>query len=139
MPAAVRVDGMSAAVSAALGEPVPLSLASCSRWPDRGTCSQACLCQIEAAPAEGIVRTMLVDWEAGDPCARCGRIIGAVHWVEHEPALLTPGRETVEWRDPAPENLASQTYRRVCWRCHAASACRHRFPGFRPERPSTAT
>ncbi len=132
MPAAVRVDGRHAAASSAIGEP-DLRLSECSRWPERKGCGQACLSQIEAAPAECFVRTMLVDWYRGSSCGICNREIGEVHWLEYKPALLTPDRKTVEWEDVTPENLAEvlATYQRVCWRCHVVHAWRDRFPGFR--------
>lgn len=140
MPAAVHVDGGHAAASASIGE-IDLRLASCSRWPERGRCGQACLAQIEAAPPECVVRTTLVDWYQGAACGICGREIGEVHWVEYKPALLTPERKTIEWEDVTPETLAEvlRTHRRVCWRCHVVNAWRDRFPGFRSDEPSTQT
>jgi hypothetical protein len=140
MPAAVRVDGLHVASSCAIGEP-DLRLSECSRWPERRHCGQACLSQVEAAPAECVVRTMLVDWYRGASCAICSREIGEVHWVEYKPALLTPDRKTVEWEDVTPETLAQvlATHQRVCWRCHVVNAWRERFPGFRGEPTSEQT
>jgi hypothetical protein len=140
MPAAVRVDGGRAAGSASIGE-LEVRLSACSRWPERNGCGQACLSQIEAAPADCVVRTMLVQWYQGADCAICGREIGEVHWVEYEPALLTPGRKTVEWEDVTAENLAEvlATCQRVCWRCHAVHAWREKFPGFRADATSPQT
>jgi hypothetical protein len=114
-------------------------LASCSRWPERNACGQKCLSQIEAAPVECVVRTMLADWYQRAACGLCGREIGQVHWVDYKPALLTPDRRTVEWEDVPPENLALvlATHQRVCWRCHVVNAWREKFPGFRADGPST--
>jgi hypothetical protein len=136
-PAAVRVDAAHVAGSAAIGE-LEVRLASCSRWPEKNGCGQHCLSQIEAAPAECVVRTMLVEWYQGASCAVCHRDIGTVHWVEHEPALLTPDRKTVEWEQVTPENLARvlATHQRVCWRCHIVHAWRAKFPGFRDDAPT---
>ena len=130
-PAAVEVDRARAAFSAAIGEP-DLRLASCSRWPERRDCGQPCLSQVEAAPAECLVKTMLVEWYRGTSCALCGTEIGEIHWVEHKPALLTPERKTVEWDEISPESLPAvlATHQRVCWNCHLTSAFRERFPGF---------
>jgi hypothetical protein len=135
-PAAVKLDIVHATGSAARGE-LELRIRSCSGWPERRQCGQTCLAELAAAPAECVVRTTLVDWYRGGTCAVCGGGIGEVHWVEHEPALLTPGRETVEWRDVSPENLAAvlATHRRVCWKCHASRALRQRLPGFVVEEP----
>ena len=127
---AVGVDLRHAGVTTAIGEP-ELRIASCSQWPERRACGQTCLSQIESAPAECVVRTMLVDWYEGSDCALCGKAIGKIHWVEHKPALLTPGRETVEWNAVTPEALARvlATHRRVCWRCHVSNSLRERLPG----------
>jgi hypothetical protein len=129
-PAAVGVDLLHAGVTTAIGEP-ELRIASCSGWPERQTCGQPCLSQIEAAPAECVVRTMLVDWYEGSHCAICGKAIGKIHWVEHKPALMTPGRETVEWNAVTPEELPRvlATHQRVCWTCHIANSARERLPG----------
>ncbi len=138
MPAAVKVDGAHVAATSAIGEP-DLRLAACSRWPERERCGQECLAQIEAAPAECVVRTMLVDWYQGSACALCGRDIGEIHWVEHKPALLTPDRRTVEWDEVPPETLRQvlDTHQRVCWNCHIANSFRERFPGLVTDRRSS--
>ena len=133
-PAAVRVDIRRIMASSSIGEP-DLRLGACSRWPERGRCGQDCLAQVHEAPARSVVRTMLVEGYRDGWCERCGKVIGRVHWVEHEPALLTPNRRTVEWDELSPEQIASvnATHQRVCWRCHLSSAMRERFPGFRGE------
>jgi len=128
-PAAVEVDTWHAALTAPLGEP-GLRLRDCSRWPERQDCGQQCLRQIETAPADCLVRTMLIKWYEGTSCAFCGKAIGPIHWVDHKPALLTPGRKTVEWDDVPPEKLpgALATHLAVCWNCHIAESFRARFP-----------
>ena len=138
MPAAVRVDGRHLAGSAAIGEP-DLRLSDCSRWPERRGCGQACLSQVQAAPAECVVRTMLVEWYQRAACAICNREIGQIHWVEYRPALLTPDRKMVEWEEVTPETLPQvlATHQRVCWRCHLVNEWRDRFPGFRGEPASS--
>ncbi len=140
-PAAVRVDASRIMASSGIGEP-DLRLGSCSRWPERKLCGQPCLAQIEAAPAECVVRTMLVDWYQNASCGLCGKDIGEIHWVEHKPALLTPDRKMVEWEEISPEQIAQvmATHQRVCWRCHVSNSMRERFPGFQPEHaPSRAS
>ncbi len=138
LPAAVELDRAHVAASTSIGEP-DLRLASCSRWPERQSCGQECLAQVEAAPAECLVRTMLVEWYQGSACALCGREIGEIHWVEHKPALLTPDRRTVEWDEVTPESLPRvlATHQRVCWNCHVANSFRERFPGLVTDRPSS--
>ena len=138
LPAIVRADVAGAAASAVIGD-VDLRVSSCSRWPEREDCSQRCLSQIEAAPPECVLRSVLLDWDRRADCGVCGREIGEIHWVEYEPALLTPQRKTVEWERATPQNLTEvlQTHRRVCWGCHVGNAWRDRFPGFRADQPTT--
>ena len=129
-PAAVRLDVGHAVRSGATGE-ADLRVRSCSHWPERRECGQTCLEELSSAPAECLIKTTLVEWYRGSTCALCDKDIGEVHWVEHRPALLTPGRETVEWNTTAAEDLPGllATHQRVCWRCHVSNALRDRLPG----------
>lgn len=138
-PAAVRLDIAHAAATAA-SDKNELRVRTCSRWPERQECGQQCLAEISAAPAECMVKTTLVEWYRGSTCALCGREIGEVHWVEHKPALLTPGRETVEWSEVPAEHLPRilATHQRVCWNCHVSNALRERLPGLAIEHESGA-
>jgi hypothetical protein len=137
-PAAVRVDWGLIMASSGIGEP-DVRIGSCSRWPEQSQCGQRCLSQIEAAPAECVVRTTLVQWYQGSSCAICNREIGEVHWVQYKPALLTPNRKMVEWAQVTPETLPEvlSTHQRVCWRCHVVDTWRERFPGFQGDRASS--
>jgi len=135
-PAAVKLDVVHATQTAASDE-IELRVRSCSRWPERQGCGQQCLQELAAAPAECLVRTTLVEWYRGSTCALCGRDIGEIHWVEHKPALLTPGRETIEWNAVAAEDIQRllATHQRVCWSCHVSNALRERLPGLVIEQP----
>jgi uncharacterized protein YbaR (Trm112 family) len=135
-PAAVKLDIAHATKTGASGE-IELRVRSCSRWPERQGCGQPCLEELAAAPAECLVKTTLVEWYRGSTCALCGGAIGKVHWVEHKPALLTPGRETVEWNQVSAENIPRMlaTHQRVCWNCHVSKALRERLPGLPIEQP----
>jgi hypothetical protein len=141
-PAAVRLDVGHALRSGALGE-TELRVSSCSHWPERLQCGQGCLEELASAPAECLVKTTLVDWYRGSSCALCSKDIGELHWVEHRPALLTPGRETVEWSTVSPGRFpyVLATHQRVCWTCHvsnASNALRERLPGLTAETEPTA-
>ena len=87
--AAVGVDAEHAAFTGAWGR-ADLRLRECSRWPEREGCGQECLRQIEAAPADCLVRTILTRWYGGKSCALCGRPLGEIQWLEHRPALRSP-------------------------------------------------
>lgn len=127
--AAVEVDAMTAAISAPYGKP-DLRLDSCSLWPEREGCGQACLAQIEAAPEACLLRTILTDWYQGKTCAFCGKPFGDIRWLDHKPALLGRETVTVEWREVAPELVVSvlASHRPVCWDCHVAETFRREHP-----------
>ncbi|HTT63320.1 MAG TPA: hypothetical protein VMG35_15805 [Bryobacteraceae bacterium] len=129
-PAGVVVDTGYAVLTTLEGK-TDLRLKSCSRWPERQDCGQACLQQIEAAPEDCLVRHILTQWYEGKKCALCGKPIGEIHWADHKPALLNADHRTVDWRDvPAadvPDVLA--THQAVCWNCHIVN----RMVGEHPE------
>jgi hypothetical protein len=134
---AVEVDARHAAVTAVAGAP-ELVLTNCTRWPERAGCHQDCVRQIEHAPGECLVRTMLAEWYAGKSCAFCGRAFDVIHWADHKPALLTPDRRIVEWAEVAPEKVpdALATHRPVCWNCSVAETFRTEHPELVTDRNS---
>jgi hypothetical protein len=136
--AAVEVDARHAAISAALGKPC-IRLRDCSRWPERRDCGQECLRQIEVAPSDCLLRTILTRWYAGKVCALCGKTIGEIDWIGHKPALMDASQRTFEWHEFDPEEIPEvlATYTPVCWNCHIAETFRRQFPDLvvnRPER-----
>jgi len=138
-PAGVQVDAGHAAATA-LGAAPQLRLSTCSRWPEKAGCGQECLRQIEASPEDCLVRNILVSWYARKNCAMCGKPIGEIHLVEQKPALLTPERVTVEWREVAPEKLLGvlETARPVCFSCHLATTFARQHPDLAIDRSRPA-
>jgi hypothetical protein len=128
-PAAVELDAARAARSEMLGN-VEYRLQSCTRWPEREGCGQECLAQIEAAPEDCLVRTMLTKWYRGATCALCGRDIGEIRWSEHKPALMSPDRKTMVWDEVPAQTLpwVLATHYRICWDCHIAESFRASHP-----------
>lgn len=117
-PAGIRVNATHVLFSAMEGRH-DLRLSSCSRWPERQSCGQQCLTQVEASPEDCLVRNILLAWYRGKDCALCGKPIGEINWPDHKPALLGADRKTVEWRQIAPQDLADTlaTHQPVCWNC----------------------
>lgn len=117
-PAAVELALWRAAFAAAFRVPA-LGLRTCSVWHGRPVCGQECLKQIEAAPEESLVRTILTKWYQGRQCAACGRELGEIHWRLRQPCLVSPELEFVEWKDIRPEKIpdALKTHQPVCWTC----------------------
>jgi hypothetical protein len=131
--AAVQVDAGRAARAGAFGDS-ELRLESCSRWPEHKGCGEACLADIEAAPADCAMRERLDAWYRGSQCALCGRRITEIRWTEAMPALLSPEGRVVEWEavraDALPRFL--ETHRRLCWSCRVDESFRRRPPGAQP-------
>ena len=134
-PAAVKVSAGYAALSSVLLDPT-LRLRQCSRWPERQDCGQQCLKQIEAAPEDCLVRTILAGWYQGKACVYCHKPLGEINWLEHKPALLSPERKTVEWSELRPEAIPAvlETHRPVCWNCHIAETFREQYPDLAVDR-----
>ncbi len=134
---AVEVDAARAARSAVAEGAPELRLQACTRWPARAGCDQDCLSQIERAPEDCAVRTILADYFRNTDCVLCGRAIGEINWHEHKPAFMRPDHVTVDWRDVPPEQLPGVfvTHQPVCWNCHVASSFAAAHPDLVVERP----
>jgi hypothetical protein len=138
-PAAVELDPVRAALSLLGGEPGRLRLSSCSRWPEKAGCGQDCLADVERDKEACLVRSIVAGWYRGQSCVFCGKPIPEVTWTEHRPALLSPDRSTVSWKDVRPESLPDifSTHKPVCWDCHVVQSVVREHPDLvtvRPER-----
>jgi hypothetical protein len=134
-PAGVELKTGRAALSAVFGHPA-LRLKDCSRWPEHRACGQECLKQIESAPEECLIRSILARWYHGQSCVYCGKPLGEVYWLEHRPCVMNAELKTFEWKDIEPENIPDvlKTHRPVCWNCHVTETFRHEFPDLVVER-----
>ena len=139
--AAVEVDARRAALSLARGK-MSLRLRDCSRWPERQGCGQECLGQIEKAPADCLLRSILAKWYAGKACVICRKPIPEfdwldLDWLEHRPGLLDHEGKPLAWEDFRPEQLAEalDTHWPICWDCHLAESFRHGHPELVTDRP----
>jgi len=138
-PAAVELGAVRAARSLFGDEPGRLRLSNCSRWPEKAGCGQECLAEVERDPKACLVRTIVAGWYRGQSCAFCGKPIPEVTWTEHRPALLSPDRATLSWKDVKPESLPDifSTHKPVCWDCHVVQSVVREHPDLvtvRPER-----
>lgn len=128
-PAAVALSASSTAADA-LFNTSSLRLATCSRWPSRRDCDQACVPQIEAAPDETLVRNIAGRWFAGKRCVYCGNAIAGTPFVAHGPALRGHDGATLQWANVPAEQLPAlfHTHSPVCWNCHIAETFRLMHP-----------
>ena len=119
--AMIEVDTRHAALTALIGQ-TDLRLANCWRWPLREDCGQDCLLQLDLAPDECLVRSVLEKWYRDKACAFCRRPFAEISVVDHKPALLNPEGVTVEWGaiPISAVNDTMTTYLPVCWNCHIA-------------------
>jgi hypothetical protein len=128
-PAAVTVDAMDAGLAAAVNQP-SFHLQSCSRWPEKLGCNQACLSQIAEAPDGCLARARVADWYRDQVCVFCRKPIEPLARIDRRAALLSPQGVTVEWDDTPIETLpvVLETHQPVCWSCHISETFRRQFP-----------
>jgi len=120
-PAVVDMAVGRIALAAVFREP-GLRLGCCSEWPERGACGQECLKQIEAAPEDCLLRTILTKWYQAKSCTCCGKPVGEIAWTPHKPCLMSPDLRILEWKDIQPQRIPEvlQTHGPVCWSCLVA-------------------
>jgi hypothetical protein len=130
LTAAVKVNALGMAEDTILGTP-HLELQTCTRWPERKGCGQACLSQIEEAPEECLVKNIVAKWYATRKCVYCGKPFDNVEDIfHHKPAMLDQDGKSVEWDALPPEALPNNfvNCRPVCWSCHMIETFRREHP-----------
>jgi hypothetical protein len=134
-PAAVEVAAARGAFSTLVAP--ELRLRDCSRWPEKKDCGQFCLSQIEAAPEDCLVTSIINRWYLGKHCVYCSRPFLRLEWNEHRPALRDAAGATVQWNEVPAEKLPEvlATHAPVCWHCHVAESFRHQHPELVTDRP----
>src|SRR5215813_10978467 len=80
--AMVEVDAQHAALSSLVGQ-TDLRLEHCSRWPIKQDCGQDCLLQLDVAPDECLVRSVLEKWYRAKACAFCKRPFESIQMIDH--------------------------------------------------------
>ncbi|HSE15402.1 MAG TPA: hypothetical protein VLB46_00015 [Pyrinomonadaceae bacterium] len=135
-PAIVEVDSRHATLTSTVGLP-DIRLKNCSRWPIKEQCGQECLTDLDVAPEGCLVSGVLMRWYRDKQCVYCKQVFPAVQWVDHRPALLTPGGELLSWKAVKVENLPNvlETHSPVCWNCYIAQSFRHDHPDLVVYRP----
>lgn len=134
--AVVELDAVDAAFRSFLGTR-ELHLKSCSRWPEKAGCGQKCLEQVESTPNGCLLGTFVADWYREQSCAICGKPFGEFKSWDHRPALMSPGRVTMEWTEIPAEELPERTatHQPICWDCHVVESLYRLHPELVTERP----
>lgn len=136
--AAVELDAKGAALKAFRGGNY-LCLQDCSRWPERQSCPQDCLTEVEALGRGCLVRNIVAGWYQGKVCVYCRKAVDTVEeWTGHMPALLGRDGKTVSWGNVPAEKLPEifATHQPVCWSCHIAETFRREHPELVTDRPA---
>jgi hypothetical protein len=106
-------------------------LATCSRWPERGGCDQACVPQIVEAGDEARATAMAAHFFEGQRCAICQHSIDGVNASMLPPGLLDPvTHDTFAWDEIAAQELpdAFRVHKPLCANCTLAESFRRRYP-----------
>jgi hypothetical protein len=127
--AIIEVDARHAGLTSLIHQ-TDLRLENCWRWPLRENCGQECLLQLDVAPEECLVRSVLEKWYREKTCAFCGRPVEETGVMDHKPALLNPEGVTVEWQQIPISGVtdAMSNCLPVCWNCHIAQSFRREHP-----------
>jgi hypothetical protein len=134
--AEVEVASWKSGVAAALGERRH-RLASCSRWPEKEGCDQACVEEIEETPGGCLVRSMVTDWYQCRTCTYCGHEIPEPRAGARMPGLRSAEGRTLAVAEVEPILLPDvlSTAQAVCANCYDAMAFREHFPALPVDRP----
>ena len=137
-PAIVEVDSLHASLTSTVGLP-DIRLDACSRWPIKEQCGQECLIDLDVAPERCLVSGVLMRWYRDRKCVYCRKVFSELHWVDHQPALLSPDAKLTGWNEVNLDKLRNvlETYSPVCWDCYIAQKFRLDHPDlvvFRPWR-----
>lgn len=134
-PVVVEVDALHAA---ALPDD-DIKLVSCSRWPEKKDCDQACLTQIEAEPQATLVWNIVAAWYRDQNCVYCHRAFGEIAWHDSMPALRSAEGDLRSWKDVPAETVPQilATHEPVCWSCEIGESFRRERPDLVIDRDET--
>ena len=135
-PAIVEVDSLHASLTSTVGLP-DIRLKDCSRWPIKGQCGQECLTDLDVAPERCLVSGVLMRWYRDKNCVYCRKAFPELHWLDHQPAILSPDGELLSWGEVNVDKLSKvlETYFPVCWDCYMAQTFRMDHPDLVVLRP----
>jgi hypothetical protein len=127
--AIVEVDSVHAMLTSTVGLP-DIRLKDCSRWPIKQQCGQECLTELDVAPESCLVSGVLMRWYRDKNCVYCRKAFVEVHWLDHQPALLSPSGKLIGWKEVNINELHKvlETHSPVCWDCNIAQTFRLEHP-----------
>lgn len=106
-------------------------LESCTRWPEKASCGQECLEQVDPTPEN--VDRLLSKWYEDQHCAICTRALTPSDWRRSRLAVLNQQHKLFELRHMHLGDLHAelQHMRPLCWNCHQEERARQ-TPRARP-------
>lgn len=129
-PAAVTLDTGHAAITA-VWEKADLTLGTCSRWPERQGCDQACVPQIVEGGDETRASALAAHFFEGKRCAICQQRLEPLSATVLQPGLLnTVTRDVLAWDEVPAQELPEdfKTWQAICPNCTLAEWFRRRYP-----------
>lgn len=137
--AIVEVDAVHAALTSPFGQP-DIRLQNCWRWPIHQACGQECLLQLDVAPPDCLVRSVLMRWYEFKTCIYCNKPFEQIHLLDHKPALQSPDGKLLAWSELMADEFETvlDTYKPVCWDCYIAQSFVRDHPDLVVFRPSPA-
>src|SRR4029079_11449551 len=101
-PVTVTLD-VGRAMATAVWEKADLALTSCTRWPERKDCDQACVRQIEIAPFDTLPKELARRYFMEQHCSICQRPIEPPGSITLHPGFMHPITHKVNsWDEIAP-------------------------------------
>lgn len=127
---------MHAVLTSAVGVP-DIRLQNCSRWPLRENCGQECLLNLDVAPVDCLVNSVLMKWYRGKKCLHCGMTFKGLNWTDHKPALWNPEGDLLNWSQVSVAEIPAvlDTYHPVCRNCYIAQSFVSEYPDLLVYRP----
>lgn len=115
--AAVEIDPKFALQTAMRGREES-RVQTCSHWPEKGTCGQECLAQVEATPDS--LERLFTRWFDGKPCSICSRTLTPADWRFGRVGFLSEEGKLVGLRqiDFTDLGVMDDPKRPLCWSCH---------------------
>lgn len=123
-PAAVGLAAARASAMKLIGKTPAYRLRSCSRWPERAGCDEACTKQIAAAPDDSAVGAVVSRWYVERSCIACAKPAGEIDFRRDRPMLWAGGEPVIDWHDVAPEIVPDllTTHMPICRECRIAGS-----------------
>jgi hypothetical protein len=132
----IELDAVDASLTSTVDLPdVPLK--HYWHWPIKEQRGHEGLVDLDVRTGQCLISGVLMRWYRGKHCVYCCKPFPELHWIDHHPALLSPGRKLRSWFEVNQDNLwdVLETHMPVCWNCYIAQKFRLDHPDLAAYRP----